>query len=100
MEGVVSSLRGGGRVWGDGGWRSMYASSSYHIAPPGRPPAPPSRREPRPITRILSTVLIRSPVTGRFEYPRVWMGAPSVQGDTSVSIRWYWRSFSPPNGDS
>lgn len=28
------------------------------------------------------------------------MGAPSVQGDTSVSIRWYWPSFSPTDGDS
>lgn len=28
------------------------------------------------------------------------MGAPSVQGDTSVSMRWYWPSFPPPPGDS
>lgn len=73
MEGVLSSvlpwptLRGGGIEWGEGGCASMYSSSSYHIAPPGRPPGPPSRREPRPITRMLSTVLIRSPVSGRLE---------------------------------
>lgn len=28
------------------------------------------------------------------------MGAPSVQGDTSVSIRWYWPSFPHTLGDS
>lgn len=28
------------------------------------------------------------------------MGAPSVQGDTSVSIRWYWPSFPPTDRDS
>lgn len=68
MEGVMSSvLRGGGTECGEGGWGSMYSSSSYHIAPPGRLPPPPPRREPRPITRMLSTVLMRSPASGRFE---------------------------------
>lgn len=39
-----------------------------------------------------------SPASGRLEYPRVWMGAPSVWGDTSVSIRWYLPSFPSPPG--
>lgn len=59
--------RGGGRWWGERGRDSMYSSSSYHMTPPGRPLAPPSRREPLPITRMLSTVLMRSPVSGRLE---------------------------------
>lgn len=40
---------------------------------------------------------MRSPAGGLFEYPRVWIGAPSVWGDTSVSMRWYWPSFAFPS---
>lgn len=90
MEGVMSSepmLRRGGALWADG--VSMYSSSSYHMAAPGRLPPPPPRRDPRPMTRMLSTVLMGSPVRGRLEELRVWMGAPSVQGETRVSMRWY-----------
>lgn len=43
---------------------------------------------------------MRSPAGGLFEYPRVWIGAPSVWGDTSVSMRWYWPSFEFPAGTS
>lgn len=72
MEGPMSLVpawrrRGGGTVWGEGGCASIYSSCSYHIAPPGRPVAPPPLREPRPIMRMLSTVLIRSPARGRLE---------------------------------